>query len=208
MDRLMKAKARHASTCAESEKPNQRLSTSTHSSLNSQFSYASYPESVYSTQSTASRISLKPVVVLGENCVVEKKPAAAKDTYHTDSVADIYDSYTDDKRLSIGSFSSSGSDMSEINNDFLLQAIKDSTTGSTTATKMDFHQGHNGHRQTAGESEKFQGLGYQTEIVYTHVSEPQLHSLHPSVTQDSTGSERIKTDISSKLRTLKGKFIK
>lgn len=227
----MKAKARHTSTCSGSEKPNQRLSTSTHSSVNSQFSYNSYPESTYSAQSGGSTpTSQKPMVVLGDLLIVEKNTKTdkanttntntTKTSTHTatDSVSDIYDSYADKRlsvdldlrRLSIGSFSSSGSDLSDLNNDFLLQAIKDSTTGATTATKMDFHQGHNGHRQTADESDEFKGLGYQTEIVYTHISEPseQLHELHPSLTQESTGSEKMKADISSKLRTLKGKFIK
>lgn len=216
MDRLMKAKARHTSTCAGSEKPNQRLSTSTHSSLNSQFSYNSYPESTYSAQSGGvSPTSQKPMVVLGDSLIVEKKLDSATATstttpssHNTDSVADIYDSYADNKRLSMGSFSSSGSDLSDLSNDFLLQAIKDSTTGATGAIKMDFHQSHQGHRQTADQSEKFQGLGYQTEIVYTHVSESQMHQLQPTVTQESTGPEKMKADISSRLRTLKGRFIK
>lgn len=220
MDRLMKAKARHTSACA-GEKPNQRLSTSTHSSVNSQFSYNSYPESTYSAQSGGvSPTSQKPLVVLGDSIVVEKATKAtttAAPTPTTDSVSDIYDSYADSKRLSvdlhrlsIGSFSSSGSDLSDLSNDFLLQAIKDSTTGVSTATKMDFHQGHNGHRQTADQSEEFTGLGYQTEIVYTpEPQEEHCHEqLHPSVTHESTGSEKMKADLSSKLRTFKTRFIK
>lgn len=220
----MKAKARHTSACA-GEKPNQRLSTSTHSSVNSQFSYNSYPESTYSAQSggSVSVTSQKPLVVLGDSIVVEKAPIAstvAPTTSTTDSVSDIYDSYADKRlsvdlnRLSIGSFSSSGSDLSDLNNDFLLQAIRDSTTGSATATKMDFHQGHNGHRTTTDQTEEFTGLGYQTEYktVYLHDTEPLAeHSheqLHPSVTHESTGSEKMKADLSSKLRTFKTRFIK
>ncbi|KAG5356258.1 hypothetical protein CJU89_5985 [Yarrowia sp. B02] len=198
MERLMKAKARHTSSSG-SEKTNARLSTSTHSSVNSQFSYSSYPESTYSTQSTA--VSQKPQVVLGDSLIVEKKP----EIYDSYGEKHDSDSFQTNNRLSMGSFSSSGSDEPDLNNDFLLQAIRDSATGNASAAKMDFHQSHQGHRTTADSSEKFTGLGYQTEMVY---SEP-LPALERTVTAETALSAKSKQDfLGSKLRTLKGRFIK
>lgn len=193
-ERLMKAKARHTAVHDAHDKPSQRLSTSTHSSINSQFSaYSAYPDSIYSAQSGVSTpVSHKPMVVLGDGIAVRPKETS------TTLVAEIYDSYAD-KRLSIGSFSSSGSDMSEINNDFLLQAIRDSAT-EQTREKMDFHQTHQGHRQTAETEKTFTGLGYQTEIVC------QDYELERTVTNVSSGSE--KRGVGEKLRTFTGRFIR
>lgn len=220
-DRLMKAKARHASQSGQST--NQRFSTSTHSSLNSvnsQFSGYSYAESIasgtsYRSNETMIPHSSKPQVVLGDALVVEKAlPQVPVQT--AVSVSDIYDAYSDDKRLSMGSFSDSSSDFSDsTNNEFLLQAIRDSA--SHTEMKVDFHQTHHADRGAVNVSEqKFTGLGYQSDLTQaynaeltTHKTHVSLSSLSPAPSNHSAAvSTHGKDSLGDRLRGLKTKFIK